>query len=123
MIFIGDIHGMHKPLLYVLAALWRLSNELRNCLPVCRDLLEKVHFDTAHDTLVHAGDIIVKGPHSQRVLQELIQMGALGVRGNQDQKVVEWRGWIQWVLEQEGGKAWLAEMEKQADNLVSRFNV
>jgi predicted phosphodiesterase len=83
-----------------------------------RRLLDKVHFDAAHDTLVHVGDIIVKGPHSRRVLQELILLGALGVRGNQDQKVVEWRGWIEWVLGHKGGKAWLKKMEKHLDAMV-----
>ncbi|KAG8693260.1 hypothetical protein FRC08_009229 [Ceratobasidium sp. 394] len=91
-IFVGDIHGMHESL---------------------QHLLEKVKFDAAHDTLVHAGDIIVKGPDSRKVLQDLILVNALGVRGNQDQKVVEWRGWIQWVLRHKGGKAWLLEMEKR----------
>ncbi|QRV75359.1 PITH domain-containing protein [Ceratobasidium sp. AG-Ba] len=94
LIFVGDIHGMHQSL---------------------KHLLKKVHFDAAHDTLVHAGDVITKGPKSREVLQELISLDALGVRGNQDQKVVEWRGWIQWVLGHKGGKAWLIQMEKKVE--------
>ncbi|KAG8741746.1 hypothetical protein FRC10_002524 [Ceratobasidium sp. 414] len=91
-IFVGDIHGMYESL---------------------QHLLKKVKFDAAHDTLVHAGDIIVKGPQSVEVLQDLILLDALGVRGNQDQKVVEWRGWIQWVLRHKGGEEWLLRMEKR----------
>ncbi|KAG9102477.1 hypothetical protein FRC06_001984 [Ceratobasidium sp. 370] len=82
-------------------------------IPILRQLLKKVNFDAAHDTLVHAGDIIVKGPNSRKVLQDLILLNALGVRGNQDQKVVEWRGWIQWVLRHKQGRAWLTKMEKR----------
>lgn len=35
-----------------------------------------------------------------------------GVRGNHDQKVVEWRGWIHWIEKQKGGKEWLEEAEE-----------
>jgi hypothetical protein len=34
-----------------------------------------------------------------------------GVRGNHDQKVVEWRGWIHWIEKQKGGKEWLKKAE------------
>ncbi|KAF8604137.1 Metallo-dependent phosphatase [Ceratobasidium sp. AG-I] len=80
-----------------------------------QQLLKKVDFNATHDTLVHAGDIITKGPHSRQVLQKLILVKALGVRGNQDQKVVEWRGWIEWVAGRNGGKEWLHKMEKRAE--------
>lgn len=92
--FVGDIHGMHQSL---------------------KKLLKKLKFDPEHDTLIHTGDIIVKGPQSRKVIQELVQIKAFGVRGNQDQKVIEWRGWIEWVLSQEGGKAWLHKMEKRVE--------
>ncbi|KEP51176.1 calcineurin-like phosphoesterase superfamily protein [Rhizoctonia solani 123E] len=95
-VFVGDIHGMDKSL---------------------KKLLKKLKFDANHDTLIHTGDIILKGPKSQEVIQEVIRLNALGVRGNQDQKVVEWRGWINWVLSQDGGKQWLKKMEKRAEAL------
>ena len=34
-----------------------------------------------------------------------------GVRGNHDQMVVEWRGWIHWIEKQKGGKEWLEKAE------------
>ncbi|ELU35970.1 Metallophos domain-containing protein [Rhizoctonia solani AG-1 IA] len=92
-VFVGDIHGMDKK------------------------LLKKLNYDANHDMLIHTGDIILKGPQSRKVIQELMQINALGVRGNQDQKVVEWRGWIEWVLSQEGGKPWLKKMEKRVEAL------
>ncbi|KAG8756887.1 hypothetical protein FRC12_010436 [Ceratobasidium sp. 428] len=98
-VFVGDIHGMQESL---------------------QHLLKKVQFDAAHDTLVHVGDVIVKGPHSRKVLQDLMALNAIGVRGNQDQRVVEWRGWIQWVLGHKGGKAWLLKMEKRVSSLKKK---
>ncbi|KAJ1307790.1 hypothetical protein OPQ81_001875 [Rhizoctonia solani] len=95
-VFVGDIHGMDKSL---------------------KKLLKKLSFDANHDMLIHTGDIILKGPDSRKVIQELMRINALGVRGNQDQKVVEWRGWIDWVLSRDGGKPWLKKMEKQAEAL------
>ena len=50
-------------------------------------------------------------------------MKALGVRGNQDQKVVEWRAWIEWVAGQKGGKDWLHKMEKRVETAVSQVVV
>ncbi|KAF8734064.1 Metallo-dependent phosphatase, partial [Rhizoctonia solani] len=95
-VFVGDIHGMDKPF---------------------KKLLKKLNYDANHDMLIHTGDIILKGPQSRKVIQELMRINALGVRGNQDQKVVEWRGWIEWVLSQEGGKPWLKKMEKRVEAL------
>ncbi|CAE6415333.1 unnamed protein product [Rhizoctonia solani] len=95
-VFVGDIHGMDKSL---------------------KKLLKKLNFDANHDMLIHTGDVIPKGPQSRKVIQELVQVNALGVRGNQDQKVVEWRGWIEWVLSQDGGKSWLKKMEKRVEAL------
>lgn len=35
-----------------------------------------------------------------------------GVRGNHDQAVIEWRGWIDRVLAMKGGQQWLERLEK-----------
>ncbi|KDN48706.1 hypothetical protein RSAG8_02693, partial [Rhizoctonia solani AG-8 WAC10335] len=77
-VFVGDIHGMDKSL---------------------EQLLKKLRFDANHDMLIHTGDIVLKGPGSRNVLKELVRINALGVRGNQDQKVVEWRGSVVWGTE------------------------
>lgn len=36
-----------------------------------------------------------------------------GVRGNHDQKVLEWRGWINWVTSLSGGEEWLKRLERK----------
>ena len=35
-----------------------------------------------------------------------------GVRGNHDQKVIEWRGWVERVLTYDGGQEWLEKIER-----------
>lgn len=42
----------------------------------------------------------------------------LGVRGNHDQKIVEWRSWIEWTQSHKGGKRWLKEMERLHEDEV-----
>lgn len=63
--------------------------------------------------LVHTGDITTKGADSIGTLEWLSSHSILGVRGNQDEKVVEWRGWIEWVQGQKGGRKWLDKMERK----------
>jgi hypothetical protein len=41
----------------------------------------------------------------------------LGVRGNNDQKVIEWGAWMDWILSRSGGWEWLAAMDKQFPDL------
>lgn len=62
-------------------------------------LLLRLNFDPAHDTLVPAGDMLTKGgvASSLAVLDVLMANNAKPVRGNQDQPVVEWRGWQDWI--------------------------
>lgn len=62
------------------------------------------------DKIVHLGDIIVKGPHSMRVLNRLAAQNMTGVRGNHDQNVIQWRAFMNWVKTQKGGKAWFDEL-------------
>ena len=68
--------------------------------------------------LIHVGDIVTKGPHegSLALLTYLASNNITGVRGNNDQKVVEWRGWLNWITSLPGGKAWLDHLEKMAPN-------
>lgn len=73
-IFIGDIHSSLSPL---------------------RRLLHKLSFDPSLDTIIATGDVITKGPHPHETLDLLRRSNARGVRGNHDQKVIEWRGWME----------------------------
>ncbi|KIO28345.1 hypothetical protein M407DRAFT_181716 [Tulasnella calospora MUT 4182] len=105
LIIVGDVHGM--------------DNELG-------DLLKKVGYSSEHDRLVHLGDVTIKGPHSRRVLSRLASQNVTGVRGNHDQKVIEWRGFIDYVKSQKGGREWFEELEamdltpKQFDKLSKK---
>jgi Calcineurin-like phosphoesterase len=83
-------------------------------LSLYRDLLHK--YSTTKDVLIHVGDIVTKGPHkdSMALLTYLASNNITGVRGNNDQKVVEWRGWLNWIVSLPDGKAWLDHLEKVA---------
>jgi hypothetical protein len=39
-----------------------------------------------------------------------------GVRGNHDQKVIEWRSWLNWVRRRSDGREWLNELHEDWDN-------
>jgi hypothetical protein len=84
LILIGDIHGMHSSLLR---------------------LLKRAHYNPEVDILVPTGDMLTKGgvDGSLKVMEFLRTQNqknrnsVRAVRGNQDQPVVEWRGWIEWI--------------------------
>lgn len=74
--FTGDLHGSHHSLFH---------------------LLRRISYTPSHDTLLHTGDITSKSTlhNSLATLTLLRKLGAKGVRGNHDQKVLEWRKWMQ----------------------------
>lgn len=68
LVFVGDVHGH---------------------LHALRALLDKVHFNHKHgDHLVLLGDIVAKGPDSAGVVDLAMHIGASGVRGNHENKVL-----------------------------------
>ena len=52
------------------------------------DLLAKVKFDEKNDHLVLAGDMISKGPDSPGVVDLAMKLGATGIRGNHENRVI-----------------------------------
>jgi hypothetical protein len=48
------------------------------------------------------------------LLTYLASNNITGVRGNNDQEVVEWRGWLNWIVSLPGGKVWLDRLEKMS---------
>jgi hypothetical protein len=76
-----------------------------------------VSYNKKKDTLIHLGDIITKGLHegSLSVLSFMSTNNISGVRGNNDQKVIEWRAWIEWIngLENRAGSRWLLDLEEK----------
>lgn len=68
-IIVGDVHGCHLEL----AA-----------------LLDRVKFESG-DQLVFVGDLVARGPDSLAVLDIARETGAIVVRGNHEQKLIDWR--------------------------------
>lgn len=67
LVVVGDVHGMLKELVM---------------------LLDKVRFDKKHDHLIFAGDMISKGPDSPGVVDLAMKLGATGVRGNHEDRII-----------------------------------
>jgi hypothetical protein len=67
LIIVGDVHGMKDALL---------------------DLLAKVDFNKKHDHLILAGDMVSKGPDSPGVVDLAMKLGATGVRGNHEDRLI-----------------------------------
>ncbi|KAF9065594.1 Metallo-dependent phosphatase-like protein [Rhodocollybia butyracea] len=95
-LIVGDIHGKFL--------------EFQN-------LLGKVNYNPSYDVLVSVGDIVSKGPHSgsMRVLQFMASHNITAVRGNQDQKVIEWRSWLEYIHSLPGGTRWLYDAHTRWD--------
>ena len=93
-LFVGDIHGQFDDL---------------------QNLLRKVNYDpAAGDVLIHTGDIITaKGAHSgsQKVLDWMAENDITGVRGNNDQAVIDWKGWREWISSTYAGREWLHALD------------
>ncbi|KAF9898554.1 hypothetical protein BX616_003880 [Lobosporangium transversale] len=56
--------------------------------------MEKYKYDAEKDVIILAGDLISKGPQSLELLDRAIEVGAKCVRGNHDDKVIRWRGYL-----------------------------
>lgn len=84
----------------------------------CSALLAKISYDPQSDTLIHLGDIISKDKKisSDPILNFMSSSQTLGVRGNNDQKVVEWRAWMEWIMSLPGGKSWLKDVDSKWPN-------
>lgn len=80
-------------------------------------MLDKLSYNPSSDILLHVGDIVAKGPHegSMAVLSYMTSHNITGVRGNHDQKVIEWRAWLDWAHNLPGGKRWLTDLHSKWD--------
>ncbi|OAA77209.1 protein phosphatase family protein [Akanthomyces lecanii RCEF 1005] len=94
LIFVGDVHGMKEPL---------------------ERLLEKVKFDRASgDHLVLVGDVVNKGTDNSGVVELGMELGALAVRGNHDNAVLDAAGMARF---RDG--TWLSELTTPGEPLDS----
>lgn len=76
-------------------------------------MLDKISYDPQSDTLIHLGDLVSKRKKvsSLPVLSFLSTNHVLGVRGNNDQKVIEWKAWMDWVVSYPGAREWLEDID------------
>ncbi len=76
------------------------------------DLLEELLSRLGERRIVHCGDLCDRGPDSRGVIQRLIEVGAVGVRGNHEEWLIRWAsgaGFDDFALHPGmGGKATLA---------------
>ncbi|KAK3839057.1 MAG: Metallo-dependent phosphatase-like protein [Linnemannia gamsii] len=56
--------------------------------------LKKVEHNPQRDTVILAGDIVAKGPQSLKVIDRAIEHQIKCVRGNHDDVVIRWRGFL-----------------------------
>ena len=67
---------------------------------------------------MHVGDIATKAPlaGSLAVLKFMSSHNVIGVRGNHDQTVIEWKGWLEWASS-------ITELRKWLDRLEDKWKV
>lgn len=92
-IFIGDVHGCAEEL----------------------ELLLKTVSYVPSDRLVLVGDLVAKGPDSRAVVRAVQELGAYAVRGNHDQRVLDY------YAAQQRGEA-LPEMKPQHAQVMSTLD-
>lgn len=56
--------------------------------------LKQVDFDAKQDEVILAGDLVAKGPQSLEVIDKAREIQARCVRGNHDDKVLRWKGFL-----------------------------
>ncbi|KAF9152807.1 hypothetical protein BG015_004672 [Linnemannia schmuckeri] len=56
--------------------------------------LKQVKFDAKQDEIIFAGDLVAKGPQSLEVIDKAREIQARCVRGNHDDKVLRWKGFL-----------------------------
>ncbi|KAG0204607.1 hypothetical protein BGX28_003513 [Mortierella sp. GBA30] len=77
--------------------------------------LGTIQFDTQRDLLVLAGDLVAKGPQSLEVIDRARQLKAKCVRGNHEDKIIRWRGYLDSLAARERD-AFMAETESEAED-------
>jgi hypothetical protein len=90
-IIVGDVHGCRSEL---------------------EGLLDRVAFASG-DRLVFVGDLVARGPDSLGVLDVARRTGAIVVRGNHEQKLLEWReSRTAWMRGEAAAKAPIGRMHR-----------
>lgn len=67
-----------------------LVGDVHGCAQELDDLLQVVGYLPGRDQLVLVGDLVARGPDSRGVLERLLDYQAVSVRGNHDDKLLNW---------------------------------
>lgn len=67
-----------------------IIGDIHGCLDELDDLLQLIDFRQGKDRLVFAGDLVAKGPDSAGVIRRAMELGALSVRGNHEERVLSY---------------------------------
>ena len=71
-----------------------VMGDIHGCLDEMNELLKKIDFEPKKDVLILTGDLVFRGKDSAGVIQRARELNALCVRGNHDDKVVRFRGYM-----------------------------
>jgi predicted phosphodiesterase len=82
-------------------------------------LMSRLNYSPSHDTLIHVGDLVAKGSRHSDVLDWFQEHNVLGVRGNHDQPVIQWRAWMEWT----GGYSWEEAMDELNNEELSEVEM
>ena len=100
-VIVGDVHG---------------------CAAELRGLLDRVAFASG-DRLVFVGDLVARGPDSRGVLDIARTTGALIVRGNHEQKLLDWHTQrAAWILGESEAKAPIGRMHREVARSLRRID-
>lgn len=64
--------------------------DIHGCLEEFDELLRLIQFDAGSDRLILAGDLVAKGPDTTGVIRRAMELGALSVRGNHEERVLSY---------------------------------
>ncbi len=67
-----------------------IVGDLHGCCNLLDAMLEKVSFDTANDRLFSTGDLVDRGPHSEKCLELLKEPWFYATLGNHDAMLIAW---------------------------------
>ncbi|OZJ02894.1 hypothetical protein BZG36_04925 [Bifiguratus adelaidae] len=83
--------------------LWVIG-DVHGCLDELNALLVKMQYEPSNDQLIFTGDLVGKGPKSVQVVQRVQELNGLTVRGNHDDKVIRWKGFLNEYTARTGSK-------------------
>lgn len=70
-----------------------MVSDIHGCIDPINQLLHDINYNSKYDQLILLGDYVDRGPNSKEVVKEVIQLvkehHAIALRGNHDQRFVD----------------------------------